>query len=199
MKPVGTSGKVLKRLLRVARRREAVDMHAFYEDYLALLGDLHEACERAIDGLSQETLDWTPGPEMNSIAVLVVHLTGAERYWIGDVASGDPSGRVREEEFRAHGLSATVLRERLSEALDYARRSLEPYTLDDLLRSCSSPRDGHTWTVGWALAHALAHTALHLGHIQITRQWWDGTQFQDTGRGHGRDANPFGTVPPTPR
>jgi hypothetical protein len=27
--------------------------------------------------------------------------------------------------------------------------------------------------VGWALLHALEHTAIHLGHIQITQQLWD--------------------------
>jgi len=26
--------------------------------------------------------------------------------------------------------------------------------------------------VAWALAHALEHTALHLGHIQIGRELW---------------------------
>ena len=36
---------------------------------------------------------------MNSMNVLVVHLIGAERYWIGDVIAGEPSGRDRESEF----------------------------------------------------------------------------------------------------
>jgi ankyrin repeat protein len=27
--------------------------------------------------------------------------------------------------------------------------------------------------VAWCLAHALEHTALHLGHMQITRQLWE--------------------------
>jgi hypothetical protein len=33
-----------------------------------------------------------------------------------------------------------------------------------------------TITAGWALNHALAHTALHIGHAQITRQLWDARQ-----------------------
>lgn len=28
-------------------------------------------------------------------------------------------------------------------------------------------------TVAWRLAHALEHTALHLGHMEITRQLWE--------------------------
>jgi hypothetical protein len=30
--------------------------------------------------------------------------------------------------------------------------------------------------VGWALCHILKHTALHLGHLQITRQLWEQRQ-----------------------
>jgi hypothetical protein len=31
-------------------------------------------------------------------------------------------------------------------------------------------------TVAWAVLHAVDHTALHLGHIQITRQLWEQRQ-----------------------
>ena len=56
---------------------------------------IHRNIEKAIDGLPAEALDWVPGPDMNSIAVLLAHTVGAERYWIGDLAGDDPSGRVR--------------------------------------------------------------------------------------------------------
>jgi len=62
------------------------------EDYLERLQALHESIESAIEGLPQAALDWVPGPDMNSFAVLVTHVAGAERYWIGDVAGRDPSG-----------------------------------------------------------------------------------------------------------
>jgi hypothetical protein len=35
------------------------------------------------------------------------------------------------------------------------------------------PRDGHEFTMAWALLHALDHATLHLGQIQITRQLWE--------------------------
>jgi hypothetical protein len=76
-------------------------MQAIFEDYQQRLDRLYADIERAIAGLSQEALDWTPGPEMNSICALVVHLTGAGRYWIGDVAARESSGRDRAAEFRA--------------------------------------------------------------------------------------------------
>lgn len=146
------------------------------EDYLERLGTLHEQTKEAIDGLPVGALDWAPGASMNSMAVLVVHLAGAERYWIGDVVGGLPSGRDRAAEFRVSGLDADALRARLDETLAHSRSVLEPLTLEDLSAPRLSPRDGREVRVAWALAHALQHTALHLGHIQITRQLWDARQ-----------------------
>lgn len=113
---------------------------------------------------------------MNSICVLIVHVTGAERYWIGDVVARDLSGRDREAEFREQGLDAATLKELLNDTLAYSRGVLEGLTLQDLETPRISPRDGHKFTVAWSLAHALEHTALHIGHIQVTRQLWEQRQ-----------------------
>ena len=67
-----------------------------FEDYLDCLEALHAAAGRAIEGLTQAALDWSPDPDANSLCVLAVHLAGAERYWIGDVVGRDPSGRDRD-------------------------------------------------------------------------------------------------------
>lgn len=88
-------------------------MEPFFEDYLGHLQRLHESMMSSIEGLPQAALDWIPGPGMNSINVLVVHITGAERYWIGDVAAQEPSERDREAEFKAFGLNSDTLRRRL--------------------------------------------------------------------------------------
>ena len=151
-------------------------MESFFKDYLNLLHKLHDDALRTIEGLPQKALDWIPGPNMNSFCVLIVHLTGAERYWIGDVAGEEPSGRAREEEFRATGLDAPTLEKRLSDSLDYVSGILENLTTLSLEQLRTSPRDGRKVTVGWALLHALEHTALHVGHMQVLRQWWDQQQ-----------------------
>jgi len=152
-------------------------MNSFFEDYLERLTALHRGCLKAIEGLSIEALDWipvqNPTSEMNSINVLITHLIGAERYWIGDVAIGDVSGRVRDEEFQVHELSADQLSQNIEDATHYAQTAMENLSLDDLLKEGKSPRDGRNFTVAWALLHALEHTAIHLGHIQLTRQLWD--------------------------
>lgn len=147
-------------------------MQTFFEDYLNILQACHTDVLKALDGLPPAALDWVSGPEMNSISVLVFHLTGAERYWIGDVAAQEPSDRDRDSEFKVHDVGMDVIRKRLDDSLAYARKTLEKLTLQDLEASRTSPRDGRKFTVAWALLHALEHTNLHLGHIQITRQLW---------------------------
>ncbi len=148
-------------------------MQKYFEDYLDCLAALHTDIEHALEGLPQEALEWAPGQEMNTIDILVVHLAGAERYWIGDVAGQEPSGRDRAAEFRAGGLDEATLRKRLADVLEHSRGVLSKLALEDLETPRISPRDGREFTVGWALAHALEHTALHLGHIEITRQMWE--------------------------
>jgi uncharacterized damage-inducible protein DinB len=148
-------------------------METFYQDCLNRFQELHARIEQAIEGLAPEALDWAPGPRFNSFCVLVVHLTGAERYWIGDVIAGDPSGRDRASEFEARGLDGEALQKRLRDTLGYVRSALEELQVEDLERLRISPRNGQEFTVGWALAHTLEHTAIHLGHIQLTRKVWD--------------------------
>jgi uncharacterized damage-inducible protein DinB len=148
-------------------------MSTFFEDLLDRFHELHADIAKSLEGLPVEALDWKPGPETNSINVLVVHLTGAERYWIEAVALGEPTERVRDEEFLAHGLSAVDLKERLAAEDDFTRRALARFNLPDLEESRKSPRNEKTFNVGWCLAHALEHSALHLGQIQLTRQLWE--------------------------
>ena len=148
-------------------------MQTFFTDYLNIMQDNHNEIIEAIEGLSSAALDWTPGPDMNSISVLIFHLTGAERYWIGDVAAQDPKERDRDAEFRVRGVDIAILKKRLDDNLDYARSMLSNFRLEDLEARRVSSRDGQTHTVAWALLHALEHTAVHLGQIQLTRQLWE--------------------------
>ena len=148
-------------------------MQPFYESYFDILRTCHNDFHKALDGLPPEALDWVPGTEMNSISVLVHHLTGAERYWIGDVAVGEPSNRDRSAEFKVHDVGMDALRQRLDDTLNYASSALEKLTLQDLEATRTSPRDGRTFTVAWALLHALEHSNQHLGHVQIIRQLWE--------------------------
>jgi Protein of unknown function (DUF664) len=74
-------------------------------------------------------------------------------------------------------MSANELQRRLSDSIEYIRRQLETLTLQELSEMRTSPRDEEEFTVAWAFLHALEHTALHVGQIQITRQLWHQRQI----------------------
>ena len=148
-------------------------MQIFFKEYLNILQTCHTDILKALDGLPPAALDWIPGPDMNSISVLVFHLTGAERYWIADVAAQDPTERDRDAEFKVHEVGVDVLKKRLTDNMEYERAALEKLTIQDLETTRVSPRDGREFTVAWALLHALEHDTLHLGQIQLTRQLWE--------------------------
>ena len=148
-------------------------MQPFFSAYFDLLQDCHNGILQALEGLPSAALDWVPGPDMNSISVLVFHLTGAARFWIGDIAAQEPSDRDRNAEFRVQGLDVDILKKRITDNLEYARNALEKMSLQDLESTRVRPSDGHEFTVAWALLHALEHATSHLGQIQITRQLWE--------------------------
>ena len=147
-------------------------MRKYYEALLEQFRELHQEIQKALEVLPIEALDWVPGPEMNSISVLTVHLAGAERYWVGDVVRGDPSFRNREAEFQVKGMDNAALKQRLADLDAYEATTLEKLRLRDLDQVRVSPRDGRTVTVAWALLHAMEHTAVHVGHIEILVQQW---------------------------
>jgi hypothetical protein len=86
---------------------------------------------------------------------------------------GDISGRDRAAEFSVNSIPLDALQARLADASAYAQNTLTRLTLSDLEQERVLPRDGRKFSVAWALLHGLEHTAIHLGHIQITRQLWE--------------------------
>lgn len=151
-------------------------MELFFRDYFDHLQKLHGDIERVLQDLPQEALDWKPGEDMNSLGVLAFHVAGAERYWLGDVLAGESSNRNREVEFYTQDVTEAELKARLSSSLDFSRNVLDGLKLPDLHELRVSPRDGRQFSVGWVLNHALDHIALHLGHMQVTRQFWEQKQ-----------------------
>jgi uncharacterized damage-inducible protein DinB len=141
----------------------------FFADYLQRLEDLQRRLHQDVQDLPAEAMDWSPGPNMNAVAVLLAHITGVLQEGI-DIALEQPPHRVRAQEFQTRGvLSAEMLR-RLDAVIDEARGALPRLGLDDLAQA-RQDEDGPI-TVGWALIHALEHAYLHLGHVQLTCQLW---------------------------
>ena len=143
--------------------------HQLFADYLGLLEGLQRRLHKDVQDLPAEAMDWSPGQEMNSVAVLLAHITGVLREGI-DIALDDPPGRVRAQEFQTRGvLSAEMLR-RLDAAIDDARGALPRLGLEDLDKERND--DDGPISCGMALLHSLEHACLHLGHLQVTCQMW---------------------------
>ena len=143
------------------------NLEGFFDRFQALIDD----CKVQIAGLTQTELHWSPGESMNSLAVLAAHTAGAARFWMMDVVMGQATGRDRDQEFAVSGQNTEALAGLLDSSLADLRRAFEILTPNQLAEMRTSPRDGRKYTVAWSIAHILEHTALHLGHMQITRQW----------------------------
>lgn len=148
-------------------------MISFFETYNEILDDLLERMDGVFSDLPVEALDWTPDPAMNSMTVMVVHTLAALDYWIGHMLGGKPSNRDRSAEFEVHGYSKAQLHDLLKQARETVNQVLDKLTLEDLDNKEYSAVHKDYFTGNFSLAHALEHTALHVGHMEITRELWE--------------------------
>ena len=151
-------------------------METIYADVLRRLEEMHQQYLEYMEGLTSEELDWSPGPEMNSLCVLGVHVTAAERFWIG-LGIDDVSERNRPAEFRASGYELESLAARFRANIAFYRdafkrqdgsRLAERVDVSDYME-----RPSQVVSRGYALLRGLDHTAEHLGHAGMTRQLLD--------------------------
>ena len=137
------------------------------------LQEMHQQYIEYMDGLSPDELDWSPGPEMNSLCVLAVHVTAAERFWIG-LGIDDVSRRDRPAEFLASGYELAALRDLFADNIAFyeeAFKGQDGKRLREVLDvSHYMDRPSQEVTRGYALLRGLDHTAEHLGHAGMTRQ-----------------------------
>jgi uncharacterized damage-inducible protein DinB len=147
--------------------------------YLERIENLRDQVRDLLAHHPPEALNWRPiqGKEddaMNSPAVLATHIAGAEAFWIGEVVGGRPPTRDRDAEFSARTSSAAELDDLLQRTGTETREILAALSAADL--EGERQARGSTIPVRWCLLHVIDHTALHLGHMQITYQLWTGGQ-----------------------
>jgi Protein of unknown function (DUF1572) len=80
----------------------------FFADYLQRLEGLQHWLHKDVPDLPAEAMDWSPGPEMNSVAVLLAHIEGVLQEGI-DIALSAPPRRVRAQEFQTSGVVGTAV------------------------------------------------------------------------------------------
>jgi uncharacterized damage-inducible protein DinB len=130
-----------------------------------------------ISGVPDDDLnEWRPAlglEDINTFYALMTHILGSTEYWILHAAGGQPSERNRPAEFRATG-TRTALIERADQLVEETRAYLETLTEPDLERVFErGGNDPLRWTAADCITHAVEHTGVHVGHLQIQRQIWN--------------------------
>jgi uncharacterized damage-inducible protein DinB len=141
--------------------------------YLTEFGILRGQINDALKGLTDEGANWCPPPEnTNSVYSMINHLTGAQAHWIKRIIGGMTIQRDRDTELNASGSLVELVKkwEAVNKEADEIMGKLTP---GQLRETRDTPGPMGKITVQWAILHALSHYAIHLGHIQLTRQIWE--------------------------
>jgi uncharacterized damage-inducible protein DinB len=162
------------------------------EGYLEMIEDLRGQVGRLIADLPVQALNWRPIESVdehatNSLAVLAAHVAGAEHFWIGEVVGARPPTRDRDAEFEVEVEGAAKLIRRLERIGSETRAVFSALSEADL-EGVREAR-GRSVPVRWCILHVIDHTALHLGHMQLTYQLWMGGQGGPSPRWFERLAN----------
>jgi hypothetical protein len=137
-----------------------------------------EALE-ALEGIPEKDLnEWKPDGDLadiNTFFALATHLAAAGEFWLLHACGGRPTDRDRDSEFIARG-SIDDLRARYAVWLSDSREVLGELSEEDLGREIGVADRPDRYILGDRLIHAIAHSATHVGHLQIQRQLWDAKQ-----------------------
>ncbi len=133
---------------------------------------------RALDQVSDEAFIAAPGPEDNSLAVIVKHLAGNMRSRWRDflTTDGEKPDRDRDGEFEAEGASRAALMSAWEEGWGYLFSALDELDDGDLARTVTIR--GEPLTVLQAVQRQMAHYAFHVGQIVFLSKHHAGTNWK---------------------
>jgi len=133
-----------------------------------VLEDLHRQVREAIAPLSDDDINRSVPGLQNTVGILLRHIAGAERYWIGEVAGGQAAHRHRDAEFGHDRLKKADVLIELDRAAALCRAVLERLTAADLLTEVEVQRSSGKVkeTRAFAVLHATQHLAYHLGQLR---------------------------------
>ena len=139
--------------------------------------ELLERILAAADGLSAEQLDTAPWDDSSAMFVLATHAISATEWNFVEVLAGQEVDRSRQAEFDSRAASFDDPQGLLAERWSGAKAAIEAALAGLSDDAWDGPHyhmfmdknlSGHELVV-----RALAHTAEHVGHAEMTRQWLD--------------------------
>jgi len=127
-----------------------------------------KAVYEAVEGLSQEHATWKPAEQAKSIQELVVHLGGAERFWLGtlgyEVLDFPTSDELSEAVAFAQGMEGIIAKQ------------LKEATPEKLNEKVSTERGD--LSLAWLVKRVNQHMFYHLGTLvylrMIVEPDWEG-------------------------
>jgi hypothetical protein len=138
---------------------------SYLEDSISLFHYYKRLAEGAMAQVTDEQLLASLDPEMNSIAVMVKHMTGNMRSRFTDflTSDGEKPDRNRDTEFETPPQTREEIMKLWEENWNTLFHALEELTEADVSRSV--PIRGEPHSVMQAINRQLAHYAYHIGQI----------------------------------
>ena len=140
--------------------------------YIELFKSAHQQMKDIIVDMSEDELSWCPiEGETNSASVLMIHVLGAERFRIHQIAGGIDVNRDRESEFVPSSVTLDNLLDYLKEVDADTQKvfeSLSSSALDKIVPAVRSYEKDEP--VRWHVLHTIEHFGIHIGHLSLNRQ-----------------------------
>jgi hypothetical protein len=152
---------------------------SYLEDTVSLFRYYKNLAERAMAQVTDEQLLAVLDPEMNSIAIIVKHLTGNMRSrWAGFPAA--------DGEFTNPPATREEMMKSWEQAWELVFGALAPLSDGDLVRTTTIRGEPHS--VMQAITRQLAHYAYHCGQIALLAKHFQGDQWKSLTIPRGQSA-----------
>jgi hypothetical protein len=161
---------------------------SYLEDSIALFHFYKKTAERAMEQVTDKQLFATLDEEMNSIAIIVKHMTGNMRSrWTDFLTSdGEKLDRNRDTEFVEPPATRQELLKRWNEGWDTVFHALDPLTDSDLERKVEIRSEPHS--VMQAVNRQIAHYAYHCGQIVFLAKHFKASEWKSLSVPRNRSA-----------
>jgi hypothetical protein len=161
---------------------------SYIEDSIALFRFYKKMAEGAMAQVTDEQLVATLDEEMNSIAIIIKHMTGNMRSrWTDFLTSdGEKPDRNRDTEFVDPPATREELLKRWNEGWDSVFHALDPLTDSDLERKVTIRAEPHS--VMQAINRQIAHYAYHCGQMVFLAKHFKASEWKSLSVPRNRSA-----------
>jgi uncharacterized damage-inducible protein DinB len=137
--------------------------------HLQEMDELRRQLVETVTPMTDDQINASVASFTNTVGIIVRHLAGSEKYWIGEVVGGRPSHRNRDAEFGRDRLTKSDVLAQIEKAGLLTREVIGAVTPQDWTVEVEITRTTGTTrhSKGYALIHAVAHLSYHLGQLKL--------------------------------